>query len=246
MPNDSIDETATGSRHFTVALAQCLSEMSDTNHPRHRLNVIGPFYVEDGCCTVCGVPDTLAPELFGGSDDHCYVKRQPQTPAEIDAMLHVMVSQELGCIRYAGSEDALLRRLAENGEAGLCDVTPPRDAGELRRDHVVFVAKPDAEPWTPRRLLERLVVFAARWRTTAIFDDGTMATISVSWFQDNYHRIEALVSSRPGEWLVRHHGPPRLGDILHEWLTSDPSFNSVRWQTRAEWEARGPSRPKPW
>ena len=94
--------------------------------------------------------------------------------------------------------------------------------------------------------LERLVVFAARWRTTAIFDDGTMATVSVSWFQDNYHRIEALASNRPGEWLVRHHGPPRLGDTLHDWLASDPSFDSVRWQTEGEWKARGPSRPKPW
>lgn len=217
-----------------------------TNRTRYRLNVIGPFYVEDGCCTLCGVPDSIAPELFGVTDDHCYVKRQPQTPDEHDAMVHVMVSQELGCVRYAGADESLLRRLAENGEGTQCDVAPPRGTGELRRDHVVFAAKPDAEPWTPRRLLERLAVFAAGWRTTAVFDDGTMATLSVSWFQDKYHRIEALASNRPGEWLVRHHGPPRLGDTLYEWLTQDPSFDSVRWQTKAEWKASGPSWPKPW
>lgn len=217
-----------------------------TNRTRYRLNVIGPFYVEDGCCTLCGVPDSIAPELFGVTDDHCYVKRQPQTSDEQDAMVHVMVSQELGCVRYAGSDESLLRRLAENGEGSQCDVAPPRGTGELRRDHVVFTAKPDAEPWTPRRLLERLAVFAAGWRTTAVFDDGTMATLSVSWFQDKYHRIEAVASNRPGEWLVRHHGPPRLGDTLHEWLTQEPFFDSVRWQTKAEWKARGPSWPKPW
>lgn len=223
---------------------------SGSNRKRYRLNVIGPFYVEDGCCTLCDVPNSLAPELFGGSDDHCYVKRQPQTPDEIDAMVYVMVSQELGCIRYAGSDEALLRRLAENGEGDQCDVTPPRGARELRRDHVVFAARPDVEPWTPRRILERLAVFSARWRTTSVFDDGTTATLSmtlsVAWPRDKYHRVEALASNRPGEWLVRHHGPPWLGHPLHEWLTRDPAFDSVRWQTNAEWKARGTSRPTPW
>lgn len=70
--------------------------------------------------------------------------------------------------------------------------------------------------------------------------------MSVSWFEDNYHRIEALASHRPDEWLVRHHGPPRLGDTLHDWLHQDPHFDAVRWQTKAEWKAQGPSQPKPW
>lgn len=216
-------------------------------HTRYRLNVIGPFYVEDGCCTACGVPDALAPELFGGNDDHCYVKRQPEAPHEIDAIVQVMVSQELGCIRYAGGDEQLLRRFAENGEAKLCDVAL-LDAVE-RRDHVVFVARAKAdagEPWSPRRILEQLLAFTPTWRTTAIFDDGTTATVSVAWFEDHYHRIEALASHEAGEYLVRHYGPPRLGDTLHEWLQQDPHFDAVRWQTEAEWKARGPSRPLPW
>jgi hypothetical protein len=215
-------------------------------HTRYRLNVIGPFYVEDGCCMLCGVPDSLAPELFGGTDDHCYVKRQPDTPDEIDAMVHVMVSQDLVCIRYAGSDETLLRRLAENGETDQCDVTAPRGVAALRRDHVVFVTRPDGGSWTRRRILERLAAFVAKWRQTAIFDDGTTATVSVSWFEDNYHRIEARASHRPGEWLVQHHGPPRLGDTLYDWLTQDPTFDSVRWQTKAEWKAQGPFQLKPW
>lgn len=216
-------------------------------HKRHSLNVIGPFYVEDGCCTACGVPDSLAPDLFGGADDvHCFVKRQPHTSSDLDAMMRVMVTQEVGCIRYAGSDDALLRRLSEDGEAGQCDVTPPHDAVPLRRDHVVFSTNVGTEPWTPGSILERLVAFAAKWRTTAVFDNGTTATVSVSWFQDNYHRIEALASHCPGEWLVRHHGPLRLADTLHDWLTNDNAFDRVRWQTREQWKATGPSQPKPW
>lgn len=220
--------------------------MATTNRTRYRLNVVGPFYVEDGCCTMCGVPDSIAPELFGGSEHGCFVKKQPQTPGEFDAMMLVMASQELGCVRYAGSDDALLRRLAENGEGSLCDEALPRGAVEVCRNHVVFTAKPADEPWTPRRLLERLAVFATRWRATAITDDGTTATFSMSWYKDNYHRFEALASKRPGEWLIRHHGPMGLGFTVHDWLTQDWFFESIRWQTEAEWKTDGHFRSKPW
>jgi len=30
----------------------------------YRLNVIGDFYVEEGCCTLYGVPESIAPDLF--------------------------------------------------------------------------------------------------------------------------------------------------------------------------------------
>jgi hypothetical protein len=49
-----------------------------------------------------------------------------------------------------------------------------------------------------------------------------------------------------GEWLVRHHGPPRLGDCIHDWLTQDALFADVRWQTKEEWTANGPSKAMPW
>lgn len=214
---------------------------------RHHLNVVGPFYVVDGCCTACGVPEWIAPELFGEGDDvHCYVKRQPQSPEEVDAMVKVMAHQDLRCVRYAGDDEALLRRLAENGEAGECDVVPPRDAVPLRRDHVVFSARSGTGPWTARAILERLVAFAAKWRTTAIFDDGTVATVSVAWFQDDYHRVDVLASHHPGEWVVQHRGPVLLGDTLHDWLSQDEIVEAVRWQTAVQWAADGPSRPKPW
>lgn len=39
-------------------------------------NVEGDFYVEDGCCTACDVPNYYAPELFEYDDElHCFVAR---------------------------------------------------------------------------------------------------------------------------------------------------------------------------
>src|SRR5262245_32288205 len=51
--------------------------------PIHPKNAAGPFYVVNGCCTACGVPTSIAPELFEfDSADHCYVKRQPASDTE--------------------------------------------------------------------------------------------------------------------------------------------------------------------
>ena len=91
-----------------------------TRTPYH-LNVLGPFYVENDCCTMCGVPWDRAPELFGYNDEHCWVKQQPRTEAELETMFDVMATQELGCIRYRGSDPKTLLRLTDLGKARYCD-----------------------------------------------------------------------------------------------------------------------------
>ncbi len=105
----------------------------------HPQNVEGPFYVEDGCCIACGVPEAAAPGLFDwDSGKHCYVCRQPASASEVDAMVEALVSSEADCIRYRGDDPAVLRRLAENGHSDLCDQPPPPDAAPVERNHVSF------------------------------------------------------------------------------------------------------------
>jgi len=82
-----------------------------TGTNRYRLNVLGDFYVEDGCCTNCGVPESEAPGLFGVDDHQCYVKKQPENSAELQQMLSVLHIQELGCIRYAGRDPNVLETI---------------------------------------------------------------------------------------------------------------------------------------
>lgn len=89
---------------------------------RYHLNIVGDFYVEDGCCTMCGVPQALAPDLFAEGLDHCYVRKQPTEPAEIARMLEVLYSQELGCIRYAGKNLDILKTIHSWGDTfGIVD-----------------------------------------------------------------------------------------------------------------------------
>jgi hypothetical protein len=105
----------------------------------HPKNAAGPFYVLNGCCTACGVPTAIAPELFEfDSTDHCFVKRQPSSNAEMEKALHVLRGQELGCVRYRGTDEAILRRLAEAGDADQCD-HPPAAVDVVLRSVVTFV-----------------------------------------------------------------------------------------------------------
>lgn len=98
-------------------------------HKPHPANVPGDFYVEDGCCTMCEMPLAEAPELFGACQDpkgypHCYVKRQPETPAELDHMVGAIRCAELRCIRYRGTDRLIQLRLVGLDEGFVCDGLP--------------------------------------------------------------------------------------------------------------------------
>jgi hypothetical protein len=45
-----------------------------------------------------------------------------------------MANQDFGCIRYGGEDPEILKWIADNGRAKLCDV--PVEIGPVRRDHV--------------------------------------------------------------------------------------------------------------
>jgi hypothetical protein len=83
-----------------------------TPHPK---SAPGDFYVKKGQCLACGVPHVVAPDLVGWADEkvpHCFWKRQPETPAELERAIAILEAQELECHRYAGTDPTILNRVS--------------------------------------------------------------------------------------------------------------------------------------
>ena len=82
----------------------------------HADSVPGDFYVENACCTLCGVPQMVAPNLIGVSEEkygrHCFWKKQPESTEELKQAFMVLDQQELGCHRYAGDDPAILAHIS--------------------------------------------------------------------------------------------------------------------------------------
>jgi hypothetical protein len=73
------------------------------------------FYVQQGCCLSCGVPQSVAPTLVGWLDTKnstgCYWIRQPRTAQELEQAIRIIHEQELDCHRYAGTDPKVIRKL---------------------------------------------------------------------------------------------------------------------------------------
>ena len=109
-------------------------QLLNRKYPATPHSVPGDFYVQDNCCTMCGVPEAEAPDLFGGFGpndevlaEQCFVKKQPETQAEYKRMLSVIACADLSCIRYAGTEPKLIELLIQLDEAYQIDHLPTED-----------------------------------------------------------------------------------------------------------------------
>src|SRR5687767_4801142 len=113
----------------TNRVAWSVAAMKKQREP-YPLNVPGPFYVENGLCITCRVPEYEAPDLIGFYEDpsgtnrksHCYFKKQPETPEEMERAINAMSVACCGAYNYAGDDLDLIQRLLEAGvEKGYID-----------------------------------------------------------------------------------------------------------------------------
>src|SRR5262245_33271537 len=78
-------------------------------------NVEGPFFVATGECITCMAPEHEAPDLMGFDQElnHCYFKKQPSSPDELERAIRAVWSSCCGALYYSGDDPAVSRRLAE-------------------------------------------------------------------------------------------------------------------------------------
>lgn len=69
----------------------------------------------------CGYPHVLALDLIAwdtdaeGRESHCYFKKQPETPQEIDQAVDAINGSCCGAVRYAGSDPEIIQKLNDVG-----------------------------------------------------------------------------------------------------------------------------------
>lgn len=230
--------------------------MSKSTRP-HPKNVSGDFYVEDGCCTACGIPEAEAPDHFTFDDaNHCYVKKQPCTEAETDRMLEAMYVAELSCIRYRGRDPAIFARLGAMGEPDLCDFPPAGGIPVVLRNHVAF-ASIDGRPAT----LEQAVAdFRSYWmqeRTRNFWGPrhglfSRMTWFEFSWYESRYHRVYVSHADPDRSRVVMFHSPKAtvashgISSTLNAWLAQSGRFGEQQWYSAQEWAQQIGGSPTPW
>ena len=222
----------------------------------HPCNAPGDFYVENGCCITCGVPHDIAPELFAWTEDdsHCFVRRQPAGPDEVDDAIRALWSAEAGCIRYRGADPALLERIAELGEADQCDVKPGRVRVRVR-DRVTF--------GSGRGETDTALDLADRFRTHLATSDRHFpyavrprrwwrpARVVFSWDaflngslhrRSHFHSVDFAASRRgSGRFEARLAGwrpaANGLGLMVDDWLKTVEAAKDVRWFSTDEYDS---------
>ncbi len=228
--------------------------MSNDEKP-HPLNVAGDFYVVDGCCTACDVPFVEAPDLFAyDGTNHCYVARQPSSVTELNAALRATWAAELQCIRYRGSDKDTIRRLAEMGNAHLCDSPVPSDIAEVFRNHLTF-NRPATNTASSEELAESFAKSLAaksnefvtyKFKRTTVAE--SQATVRFAWFENYFHTV-VFDAGEPRCHITiplpEKPGSRSVALTLHDWVSADSDFSNLCWYSESDWAQARTSQPTP-
>ncbi len=113
--------------------------MPSAPRSRHHHNVDGPFYVVNGECMSCGAPEMHAANLMShDSRGHCFFTRQPASSEETNEAIESTWASCCGALRYGGTDDGILIRLAELGLAEQCDFRMKEEPQACARTCVSF------------------------------------------------------------------------------------------------------------
>lgn len=203
----------------------------------------GAFYVDTSCCTLCGVPEEIAPELFRLGDEHCSVIRQPASTEEISKAIEVMWSAEMECFRYRGTDLAVLQRL---GEAGLADMADDAGAQAFPRklkDHVSFELPPEDSAGSDAATLARAFHdylqghegYESKRYTVLPPRTPLSKTVRFSWFGPSFHSVSFSAQASSDTRFATLNTPGNyallgVARILDEWLREHCGARSMEWR----------------
>lgn len=199
--------------------------------------------------------------MFAYDDDnHCFVCRQPGSDAEYTAMIGTAWMAELQCIRYRGTDNDVLRRLAELDLRELCDYSPPGDIAPIIRNHVQFTDQGVPPIRSPQQLAQHfedyLTLLNTKWNrfvTKPIQITEQSAFLEFAWYDNKFHMVMFhTIMDSATDWhiecaVTNELGDRGVGNIVSGWFTHHVSrFGSIKWFTDADWHGAKHWQPTLW
>lgn len=213
---------------------------------RYPKNVPGDFYVEDGCCLSCGVPDE-APELISYDDEnshHCYFSKQPENESQLNKAIKILWAQELVCMRYAGEDKNILRRLAEADRADICDREDAiAEISPIVRNHAMFLAEHISQAYELANSFYSYLLEENSWnenlRLSRVRKGWSAVSFSYSWYENERYRI--WFQAIENKWHVFHAVKSEtlasrgISMRIEDWLQRDSRFSDLKWFAESDW-----------
>jgi hypothetical protein len=221
--------------------------MSDKPKPYPK-NVEGDFYVEDGCCITCLVPEFYAPTLMGfdETDSHCFVAKQPTNENEVYQVIKATWAAEVQCIRYGGQNPQILRRLAEAELADCCDQKHLiQQIKPLLRNHTTFeYPEIQSELEIANQFREYVLMQSTEYlhyKASKITSNKSGVTFAFSWYEENYYSVWFNRIQLLNTWHIFHSpndekiGSRGISVTIDEWLRSNKTVANIKWYTDTAW-----------
>lgn len=199
----------------------------------------------------CGAPEMHAPTLMShDSQGHCFFTRQPASPQETNEAIESTWASCCGALRYGGTDDKILIRLAELGLAEQCDFRLKEEPPPRARTCVSFEFAGQSKPAEANA--REIAAYLADFIGKSGSRDGKVrsryiADVSASFvYEWGYvlgepccaiFAIEPQADQR--RWWIRisrQDGNATTGFAIsiHKALTDDMRFRSIQWFTDDE------------
>ena len=78
---------------------------------RYKKNCNGGFFVEEGECILCCMPESEAPSLMESDEESCYFTRQPETEEEIIQAIDAIAVSCCSAVKYGGTDEKIIQKI---------------------------------------------------------------------------------------------------------------------------------------
>lgn len=176
---------------------------------------------------------------------HCYFSRQPENESELYKAIQAVWASDVQCLRYAGEDRDILRRLAEIDSREACDHADlVLDVSAIVRNHVTFAAGHISQAYELANAFYEYLIDDNQGnkdlRLSKIRKSWGAITFSYSWYRD-VKPYSFWFEKFENRWHIYHAknvltvASRSMSVGIENWLQRDNRFSDLKWFTESEW-----------